>query len=88
MTTTTRAWLAQRGVEHFGTQIELAAQQTTDVSLWSLLLPISVPITSESTVEDEAGHKFVVVGRPAERPYPARPQWRAASLRLISDMQA
>jgi hypothetical protein len=85
--TTTRAWLSERQAEHVGFQMEMRAVQDTTISLWTLLVPISVAITSGSTVVDEYGNKFAVTGRPAERPN-HRPIFRAAALRLISDMQS
>lgn len=84
--TDTQAWLSQKSTVDVGAQIELLATQNTVISLWTLLVPLDVDITSASTVVDSQGRKFVVVGYPADRPDP-RPQWRAAALRLISDMQ-
>lgn len=82
----TLAWLSQNSVVETGAQIELNAAQDTTISLWTFLCPLTVPITSKSTVVDGDGRKFVVVGQPAQRP-DHRPRWRAASLRMISDMQ-
>ena len=84
---TTKAWLSERQAEHVGFQMEMRSTQDTTISLWTLLVPISVVVTSDSTVEDESGNRFVVTGRPAERPN-HRPIFRAAALRLISDMQS
>lgn|SRR5262245_16121655 len=84
--TTTRAWLSQRSTVDLGSQIELLGTQSTVVSLWTLLIPLSVPVTSASTVTDSSNRTFVVVGEPAARP-DHRPQWRAAALRLVSDLQ-
>jgi hypothetical protein len=85
--TTTRAWLSERQAEHVGFQLEMKSMQDTTISLWTLLVPMSVALTSDSTVVDEVGNKFVVTGRPASRP-DHRPIFRAAALRLISDMQS
>jgi hypothetical protein len=43
-------------------------------------------LTSASTITDEDGRVFQVSGSVADRPK-HRPQFRTASLRLISDMQ-
>jgi hypothetical protein len=67
--------------------MEMKSTQDTTISLWTLLVPITVAITSDSTVTDEAGNRFAVTGRPASRP-DHRPIFRAAALRLISDMQS
>lgn len=84
--TTTKAWLSQASVLRLGNEIETNVRSTTTVSLWRLLCPLSVPITSASTVTDEQGRTFAVLSEPAARPDP-RPRWWAAALRLISDMQ-
>lgn len=84
---TTKAWLSERQAEHVGFQMEMRSTQDTTISLWTLLVPMDVALTSDSTVIDEAGNKFVVTGRPAQRP-DHRPMFRAAALRLISDMQS
>lgn len=81
------AWLSQNSVVENSAQVELTAQQTTTVSAWTLLCPLSVTLTSASTVTDEQGREFAVIGEPATRP-DHRPQWRAAALRLVSDLQA
>ena len=83
---TTRAYLAQRTPTELGAQVELAAEQYTVVSLWTLLVPLSVTLTSRSTVTDQSGRRFAVVGEPASRP-DRRPRWKAAALRLVSDLQ-
>lgn len=85
--TQTQAWLAQKSTADVGSQIELGSQQNTTISLWTFLVPLGTVLTSASTVVDQAGRKFVVIGAVADRP-DHRPQWRAAVLRLISDMQA
>lgn len=85
-TAQTRAYLSQRPVADIGSQIELLATQSTTVSLWTLLVPKGTVLTADSRVTDENGHRFEVAGEPANRPT-HRPQFRAAALRLISDMQ-
>lgn len=85
--TTTRAWLSERQAEHVGFQMEMRSTQDTTISLWTLLIPLNVPITSDSTVTDEFGNRFAVTGRPPSRP-DHKPIFRAAALRLISDMQS
>lgn len=82
-----RAYLAEKPVADIGGQIELLVNQNTVISLWTLLVPKGTALTSASTVTDEAGRRFEVVGQPADRPN-HRPEFRAAALRLISDMQA
>jgi hypothetical protein len=81
----TRAWLGQNPVLQVTTQDETAAGQSTTVSSHSFLCPLGVPLTSASEVV-HAGLVYRVVGRPALRP-DHRPQWQAAALQLISDMQ-
>jgi hypothetical protein len=86
--TATLAYLSQRPVADVGSQIELLATQDTTITLWTVLVPASVPMTSASTfVEDATGRVFAVTGEPADRPN-HRPQFRAAAARLISDMQS
>lgn len=83
---TSPARLSQRPVAELGSQVELRANQDTTISLWTLLVPAETVLTSRSTITDEAGRRFEVIGDPADRPN-HRPQFRAAALRLISDMQ-
>jgi hypothetical protein len=85
-TVQTRAYLAAKPVGDVGSQIELLASQDTTISLWTILVPTGTVLTSASTVIDESGNQFQVVGDPADRPS-SRPQFRAAALRLISDLQ-
>lgn len=65
---------------------ENTATQHTSISTHTLLCPLSVPLTADSQVVDEHGNRYRVLGTPASRP-DHRPQWRAAALQLISDMQ-
>lgn len=81
-----RARLSQKPVADLGSQVELLAEQNTTISLWTLLVPPGTGLTSRSTVVDQTGQRYEVVGHPADRPN-HRPQFRAAALRLISDMQ-
>lgn len=80
------ARLSQKPVADLGSQIELLATQNTTISLWTLLVPPGTVLTARSTVADESAQKYEVVGHPADRPN-HRPQFRAAALRLISDLQ-
>lgn len=86
MVTATKAWLSQATTIRLGNELELIAEQTSTISLWRFLCPLTVPISSASTVTDENGRIFEVVGEVASRPA-LRPRWWAASLHLISDMQ-
>src|SRR4029078_4244631 len=63
--TPTRAWLSQATTIRSGFERELNAEQSTVLSVWRLLCPISVPITSASTVADEQGRQYQVVGEVA-----------------------
>ena len=82
---TVPAWLSQRPVADTDNQIELIAKQNTTISLWTMLVPLGTTLSSSSSVE-EGGVLYAVVGHPADRP-DHRPLFRAASLRLVSDMQ-
>lgn len=82
----TRAYLAARPVTELRSQFEVTAGQNTTVSMFDLLLPAGTPIQSNSSVTDEAGLDYVVMGRPVSRPH-RNPVFVAASLRLISDLQ-
>lgn len=84
--TATRAWLSQASTLLLGNEMEMNAGQNTVVSPWHLLCPLSVPLTSASTVTDETGRRYTVVGEVAARP-DHRPRWWAAALHAISDMQ-
>jgi hypothetical protein len=64
----------------------MRSAQDTTISLWTILVPKGTTLTPDSVVE-HSGRKFEVVGQPADRP-DHRPIFRAAALRLISDMQS
>lgn len=87
-TATSPAWLSQRPVADVGTAVELRSSQSTEISFWTLLVPVDTVLTAESTFVDEFGQKYKVQGKPAYRPDFPPYQFRAASARLISDMQA
>lgn len=78
-------YLAQRPPAELGSQADLRAAQFTVVSLWTMLAPPGTLLSPESTVTDSLGRVFRVVGEPANRPA-LRPQFKAAALRLVSDM--
>jgi hypothetical protein len=80
------ARLSQRPVAEVGSQGEQLAQQNTTTSSWTLLVPAGTVLTERSTVLDSAGRTFQVDGEVADRPK-IRPQFRAAAVRLISDLQ-
>lgn len=83
--TTTRAYLAQVPVGNVGAQIDLRAEQDTVVSLWTLLVPPDAPLTRRTTVIS-GSEEWRVVGEVANRPM-HRPQFLAAALRKVSDLQ-
>lgn len=68
-------------------QAELRAMQDTVIGMWTILVGSSTTLTSASEVLDDRGRKFQVEGDVADRPE-RHPKFRAARLRLISDMQA
>lgn len=80
------ARLSQTAVVNVTGQSELLAMQKTVVSLWSILVGRDTILTSDSVITDENGRKYIVVGEVADRPF-KHPKFRAASLRLVSDMQ-
>lgn len=82
----TTAWLSQRPVAEATNQTEQLATQHTVTSLWTLLVRPTVTLTSDSQVTDDHGRRFEVVGQVADRPH-HNPQFRAAAVRLISDLQ-
>jgi hypothetical protein len=86
VTTTTPARLSQKPVADIGSQIEIAGQQSTVVSAWTILVPPSTPLTADSVVIDESGRQLEIQGQVARRPE-HRPEFLAASARLVSDMQ-
>lgn len=90
------AWMAQRPTGVLAAAAELNAGQNTTISLATILVPPGTVLTKDSTVEDvdgvvggEPGATYVVEGKPADRYSGARRQivFRAAALRLISDLQ-
>lgn len=82
----TPARLSQKPVVDISSGDELRVSQDTEVSQWTLIVPRGTELTSKSTVTDADGRVFQVSGSVADRPK-HRPQFRTASLRLISDMQ-
>jgi hypothetical protein len=65
---------------------ELMAAQHTVLSQWSIVVSRGTVLTSDSIVTDENGQQYAVVGSVADRPF-KHPKFRAAALRLVSDMQ-
>lgn len=96
VTRSAMAWLAQRPTGVLAAAAELNAGQNTTISLATILVPPDTVLTKDSTVEDvdgvvggEPGAVYVVEGKPADRYSGSRRQkvFRAAALRLISDLQ-
>jgi len=88
-TVTTRAYLSQQPVTIVSASPELQARQDTTITTYTLLVPASVVLTSASIVTDEDGVRYSVIGQPAERRGLGRsPQFRAAGLHRVSDLQA
>lgn len=96
VTVALQANLAQKPVAVLGSGTELAANQRTTISSATMLVPAGTVLTDQSTVEDVdgavngiPGSKWRVEGRPANRSsrLGQRQSFRAASLRLISDLQ-
>lgn len=85
-TATSRAYLAARPVSELRAQFEVAAEQSTTVGMYDLMLPPGTVLTTDSIIRDEAGMSYVVSGRPVSRPH-RNPRYVAASVRLISDLQ-
>lgn len=91
----TTAYLAQKPVGELASAVEHMAGQTTVISLYDCLVRPDEVLTAQSTVVDlggaisPAGSEFVVEGQPADRRSLRQRKtiFRAASLRLISDMQ-
>lgn len=83
---TVRARISQSPVANVGAQVELLANQNTVISFWTVIVPAGTVLTSQSTVTDEDGRKFTIIGDVADRPN-HKPLFRAAAARLISDMQ-
>jgi len=80
------ARLSQKPVIDVSAASEFRGQQSTVLSNWTVLVGPRSALTSESTVIDELGQEFQVVGAVARRPQ-HQPQFLAAAARLISDMQ-
>ena len=80
------AYLEQAPVTEAGGRQEFRDDQGTVISAWTLLVLAPCTLTSESTVTDSQGRQYRVVGDVADRPH-HRPKFRAAALRLISDLQ-
>jgi hypothetical protein len=80
------ARLSQKPVIDVSSAAEFRGQQSTVLSNWTILVAPGSALTSESTVIDELGQQFQVVGAVARRPQ-HRPTFLAAAARLISDMQ-
>lgn len=80
------ARLSQKPVIDVSSASEFRGQQSTVLSNWTILVGPNSALTSESTVIDEGGQQFEIVGAVARRPQ-HRPEFLAAAARLISDMQ-
>lgn len=80
------ARLSQKPVIDISSASEFRGQQSTVLSNWTILVSPDSVLTSESTVFDETGQQFEIVGKVARRPH-HRPEFLAAAARLISDMQ-
>ena len=80
------ARLSQTPVINTTGQSELLATQKTVVSQWNILVHRGTVLTSDSVITDENGQKYAVDGGVADRPF-KHPKFRAALLRLVSDMQ-
>jgi hypothetical protein len=80
------ARLSQKPVIDVSSAAEFRGQQDTVLSNWTILVGPGSALTSESTVIDELGQTFEIVGAVARRPQ-HRPEFLAAAARLISDMQ-
>lgn len=83
---TSPARISQSPAADITSQVELLAAQSTVISLWRVIVPAGTLMTSSSTVTDESGRKFTIIGDVADRPN-HKPKFRAAAARLISDMQ-
>jgi hypothetical protein len=85
---TTHAYLSRLPVAQLSGQVELLAEQNTTISPYTLIVPASVHLTPVSTVVDEDGHRYQVIGDPADRRgLGRRVLFRAAALRRVSDLQ-
>jgi hypothetical protein len=82
-----RAGLWQKSTADVGSATELRSTQDTDLSTWTVIVPLGTNLTAKSEFVNEAtGERFRVSSRVARRP-DHRPQFLAATARLISDMQ-
>ena len=94
-TVATKAYLAQNPVAEVTGGSELAVEQHTTLSRYTLLLPAGTTLTADSTVTDvdgavdAPGLTYAVTGRPATRTSlrQRRKVYVAATLKLISDLQ-
>lgn len=77
-------------MENLSAGIEMGAEQTTTVGLFTLLVPAGVPLTAYSVITDETGDRYEVEGDPAARrdPRTNRVIYQAAALRRVSDLRA
>lgn len=83
-----KAWLSQKSTADVGSTTELRSVQDTDISTWTVIVPLDTTLTAKSTFTDDAtGIEYRISSRVAKRPE-HRPQFLAATARLISDMQA
>jgi hypothetical protein len=96
LTVATKAHLSQKPVGELASAVEQLAGQTTVIALYTILVGPNEVLTAASTVVDlsgaiaEAGSVFQVEGQPADRRSLVQRNkkiFRAASMRLISDMQ-
>ena len=90
-----RGYLAQRPTTQLASSVDLSAEQDTSIALFDLLVPTGTVLTDASTVTDldgavaAPGAVFRVEGTPADRYSLVRRRsvYRAATVRLVSDMQ-
>lgn len=81
-----RARISQASVANTSLAAELLATQTTVVSQWNILVKRGSVLRADSIVEDEFGIRYFIEGAVANRPE-RHPKFRAATMRLVSDMQ-
>lgn len=85
--TPSRAYLEQRSLY---AQQEYQSSQSTSTSDFILLVHAGAPLSMDTTVVDDAGLRYAVVGHPAQRRARlngGRVRYIAAWLRLVSDLQ-
>lgn len=80
------ARLSQKPVIDVSAATEIRGQQSTVLSNWTILVRPDSVLRADSVVIDELGQHFEVAGAVARRPQ-HRPEFLAAAVRLISDMQ-